>query len=203
MVEIRKYRDAQGRVPFDIWMNGLRDVRAKQRIHMRIRRLSLGLEGNWKSVGEGVRELRIPEGPGYRLYYAWDGKAAVILLCGGDKSSQRHDIDLAKHTGVVVMAERDKTEPYDPVDYLRTPEDIAEYINAAIADGNEQVMLAALKDVARAIMGISELAQRTGLSREALYNTLSESGNPRFSSLVEILHALGLELSVKPRGHAA
>ncbi len=101
------------------------------------------------------------------------------------------------------MTDHDKSIPYDPVDYLRTPEDIAEYINAAIEDGNEQVMLAALKDVARAIMGITELAQRTGLSREALYNTLSENGNPRFSSLVEILHALGLELSVKPRGHAA
>ena len=63
------------------------------------------------------------------------------------------------------MAERDKTVTYDPVDYLRSPEDIAEYINAAIEDGNEQVMLAALKDVARAIMGITELAQRTGLSR--------------------------------------
>ena len=59
MVEIRKYRDAQGRVPFDDWMNGLRDIRAKQRIQMRFRRLSLGLEGDWKSVGEGVRELRV------------------------------------------------------------------------------------------------------------------------------------------------
>ncbi len=54
-----------------------------------------------------------------------------------------------------------------------------------------------------AIMGMSELAQRTGLSRESLYNTLSENGNPRFSNLVEILHALGLELSVRPRGRAA
>jgi putative addiction module killer protein len=97
MVEIRKYRDAQGRVPFDDWMNGLRDIRAKQRIQMRIRRLSLGLEGDWRSVGEGVRELRVPEGAGYRLYYVWESGAAVILLCGGDKSSQQCDIDLAKH----------------------------------------------------------------------------------------------------------
>ena len=101
------------------------------------------------------------------------------------------------------MAKRGTTIPCDPVDYLKTPEDIAEYINAAIEDGNEQVMLAVMKDVARAIMGMSELAQRTGLSRESLYNTLSENGNPRFSNLVEILHALGLELSVRPRGRAA
>lgn len=101
------------------------------------------------------------------------------------------------------MTRRDKTVPFDPVDYLKTPEDIAEYINAAIEDGNEQVMLAAMSDVARAVMGMSELAQRTGLSREALYTALSENGNPRFSNLVEILRALGLELSVRPRGQAA
>jgi len=101
------------------------------------------------------------------------------------------------------MAKRGTTIPYDPTDYLKTPEDIAEYINAAVEDGNEQVMLAVMQDVARAIMGMSELAQRTGLSRESLYNSLSENGNPRFSSLVEILHALGLELSVRPRARAA
>ena len=96
MVEIRKYCDAQGRVPFDIWMNGLRDIRAKQRIKVWLRRLSLGLEGDWKPVGQSVRELRIPEGKGYRLYYAWDGETVVVLLCAGDKSTQQHDIELAK-----------------------------------------------------------------------------------------------------------
>lgn len=55
-----------------------------------------GLEGNWKSVGEGVRELRIPEGKGYRVYYAWDDDKLVILLCGGDKSSQSKDIERAR-----------------------------------------------------------------------------------------------------------
>ncbi len=95
MVEIRKYRDPNGRVPFDEWMNGLRDIRAKQRIQIRIRRLSLGLEGDWKSLGEGLRELRIPEGKGYRLYYSWDGDTAIILLHGGDKSTQKRDVEKA------------------------------------------------------------------------------------------------------------
>lgn len=101
------------------------------------------------------------------------------------------------------MVDRDKTLPFEAADYLDSPEAIAEYINAAVEAGNEQLMLAVMQDVARALMGMSELAERTGLSREALYKTLSETGNPRLSSLVEILHALGLELSVKPRGHAA
>lgn len=101
------------------------------------------------------------------------------------------------------MRKQNKSVPFDPVDYLSSPEDIAEYINAAAEDGDEQLMLAAMQDVVRALMGMSELAERTGLSREALYNALSDNGNPRFSSLVDILHALGLELSVKPRGRAA
>jgi len=101
------------------------------------------------------------------------------------------------------MAKRDKMASYDPVDFLNTPEDVAEYINTAIEDDNEQVILAVMGDVVRAVMGMTELAQRTGLTREALYTALSEDGNPRFSNLLEILHALGLELTVRPRGKAA
>lgn len=93
MVEIRKYRDARGKVPFDEWMAGIRDCRARQAILIRIRRLSIGLEGDWRSVGKGVRELRIWEGTGYRLYYGRKGKTVIILLCGGDKSSQARDIE--------------------------------------------------------------------------------------------------------------
>ena len=59
-------------------------------------RLRLGLAGDWKSIGEGVFELRVHEGRGYRVYFGRDGKALVILLCGGDKSTQRRDIDLAR-----------------------------------------------------------------------------------------------------------
>ena len=90
MVEIRKYRVAQGRVPFDAWMTGLRDIRAKQHLQIRIRCLSLGLEVDWKSVGDGVRDLRITEGKGYRLYYAWSDKTVVVLLRGQGKSATRH-----------------------------------------------------------------------------------------------------------------
>ena len=96
MVEIRKYRDVQGRVPFDEWFSKLRDRRAQRRSQVRIDRLAAGLEGDWRPVGEGIRELRIPEGAGYRVYYAWDGDALVLLLCGGDKSTQLSDIAKAR-----------------------------------------------------------------------------------------------------------
>lgn len=97
MVEIHKYRDAHGFIPFDHWLSGVRDYRARMRIKIRIDRLSLGLEGDWKPVGDGVRELRIPEGKGYRVYYAWDGDSVVLLLFGGNKASQQKDIEAAKH----------------------------------------------------------------------------------------------------------
>ncbi len=77
---------------FDKWLKGLRDLRGKERILERIRRLSQGHFGDVKSVGDGVSEARINFGPGYRLYYVRRSEALVILLCGGDKSSQSRDI---------------------------------------------------------------------------------------------------------------
>lgn len=78
------------------WFARLRDLRAKARIDMRIRRVSLGNFGDAKPVGEGVSELRVDYGPGYRVYFARRGEALVILLCGGDKATQGRDIERAK-----------------------------------------------------------------------------------------------------------
>jgi len=96
VIEIRKYCDPSGYIPYDAWLKLLRDRQAKARILKRIDRLALGLEGDWKSVGEGVRELRIPEGKGYRIYYAWEGQKLIILLSGGNKATQSEDIKKAK-----------------------------------------------------------------------------------------------------------
>ncbi len=78
-IEIRKFKDKQGHIIFDRWLAKLKDNRAKARILLRVRRLSLGLEGDRKGLGDGVKELRINEGKGYRIYYAWDGLKLVIL----------------------------------------------------------------------------------------------------------------------------
>lgn len=81
---------------FDAWLAQLRDAQAKARIMVRITRLSLGNPGDVKPVGQGVSEMRIDYGPGYRVYFKQRGKELVLLLCGGDKSTQAKDIALAQ-----------------------------------------------------------------------------------------------------------
>jgi putative addiction module killer protein len=79
------------------WFNGLRDRTAKTRIDIRIRRLSLGNPGDVKPVGEGVSELRVDYGPGYRIYFMQKADVLIVLLLGGNKSSQDRDIRNAKN----------------------------------------------------------------------------------------------------------
>lgn len=81
---------------FADWLERLRDIRAKARIEARVDRLSLGNPGDVKAVGEGVYEMRVDYGPGYRIYFVRRGEALVVLLCAGDKSTQRTDIRRAR-----------------------------------------------------------------------------------------------------------
>ncbi len=74
------------------WFRGLRDTKARRRINARIRRLTIGNPGDVRPVGEGVSELRIDYGPGYRVYFIRRGRFLIILLAGGDKDSQNRDI---------------------------------------------------------------------------------------------------------------
>jgi len=89
MIEIRKTDT------FAKWIDGLRDIRARARILVRIERLSLGNPGDVKPVGEGVSEMRITYGPGYRVYFKKIGQTVVVLLAGGDKRTQAKDIKSA------------------------------------------------------------------------------------------------------------
>ena len=89
MVEIRKTE------LFAKWIDNLRDVQAKARVLVRIERLSSGNAGDVKPVGEGISEMRIDYGPGYRVYFTKRGSELIILLAGGDKGSQSADIKVA------------------------------------------------------------------------------------------------------------
>jgi putative addiction module killer protein len=90
------YEQKRGKSPFLAWLLNLKDIKARATIRARINRLELGNFGDCKSVGNGVLELRISFGPGYRVYLGRDGSTLVVLLCGGDKSSQVKDIAKAK-----------------------------------------------------------------------------------------------------------
>jgi putative addiction module killer protein len=81
---------------FDKWLSGLSDQKAQAKIASRIERFGLGNPGDVKPVGAGVSEMRVPYGAGYRIYFKQTGKTIVLLLCGGDKSTQEKDIKRAK-----------------------------------------------------------------------------------------------------------
>ena len=77
------------------WLDGLRDIRARARVLVRVERLAAGNPGDVRPVGEGVSELRIDYGPGYRVYFTRQGRTVVVLLAGGDKRTQSRDIETA------------------------------------------------------------------------------------------------------------
>lgn len=93
---IEIYLTEEGRAPFTEWLDSLRDIRGRVKIRTRLDRVRLGNFGDSASVGEGVEELRIDFGPGYRVYCGQIGSKVVLLLCGGDKSTQTQDILQAK-----------------------------------------------------------------------------------------------------------
>jgi putative addiction module killer protein len=152
-LEVRVYARSDGSEPFTQWLRGLRDGPTRNRIRQRIARVRLGNFGDTRSVGEGVQELRIPFGPGYRVYFGREGD-------------------------------------------LQDPAEAAGYLNACLEDGDPEVFLLALRDVARARGGVAKLAEVTELNREHLYRMLSENGNPELRSLETLLDALGFRLAV-------
>lgn len=95
MFQINDYLTDDGRVPFKEWLSTLTDRKAKARVLTRVQRMAAGNFGDCKPLQDGVWELRIDHGPGYRVYYAQAGKKVLLLLAGGDKSKQQSDINKA------------------------------------------------------------------------------------------------------------
>ncbi|MDR1412702.1 MAG: type II toxin-antitoxin system RelE/ParE family toxin [Actinomycetes bacterium] len=98
---MRTYKTAA----YNKWLSGLKDADARRRILVRVRRLELGNTGDSKALGAGLNELRIDYGPGYRVYYGWHGCELVLLLAGGDKSSQNRDVVRARELLISAIAE--------------------------------------------------------------------------------------------------
>lgn len=94
------------------------------------------------------------------------------------------------------------SRPFDSADYIDSPEAVAAYLEAALEDGDAQIIASTLGDIARS-KGMAIIAERTGLAREALYKSLSADGNPRLTTLLGVLKAMGLRLSVTTDAHQA
>jgi len=193
VIEIRQTEE------YASWFKRLRNREARARILARIRRLSLGNPGDVKPAGEGVSEMRIDFGPGYRIYFIQRGETLVVLLAGGDKRTQKQDIEkaqeLARGLQEIMMA-KTKTRPWDAAEHLETEKDMVAYIEAALETGDASLISAALGDIARA-KGMTAIAREAGLGRESLYKALSPEGNPEFATILKVIRALGLELHAK------
>jgi putative addiction module killer protein len=95
MHQIDDYLTTEGKDPFKDWLEGLTNRQARARVAVRVQRMAAGNFGDCKPVADGVWELRIDHGPGYRVYYAQAGKKLILLLIGGDKRKQQADIETA------------------------------------------------------------------------------------------------------------
>ncbi|PTB19718.1 hypothetical protein C9I57_14945 [Trinickia symbiotica] len=98
---------------FDAWVDGLRDLRARAAIYLRIRRAEAGNFGEYKVLRDGVSEMKIDVGQGYRVYFARDGRKTYLLLCGGDKTTQPADIKQAVRLWKAIRMQCRKGEVYE------------------------------------------------------------------------------------------
>ncbi len=184
---------------FKWWVRGLRDRRAVARINARLRNISIGNLGDTKLVGDGISEIRIHHGPGYRIYFIREGTSVIILLCGGDKGSQRRDVERARNLAVDWRSQEmaEAFSEWDATRELRTEEDIRLYLEACADEdpGDGSLIRAALNDIART-ESMSRLASEAGMSREGLNEALSEDGNPTLATVMQITNALGMHLRI-------
>ena|SRR5919205_1031996 len=116
-IDVRIFALESGKEPYSDWFKKLKDKRAQARIDVRIARVRTGNFGDCKSVGEDVYELRLDHGPGYRVYFGKIESTIILLLCGGDKSSQDDDIRKAKEYWQEFLTRQDETDEQE-VDQL-------------------------------------------------------------------------------------
>jgi len=176
----------------------LGDANAAARIVGRIRRMEMENPGDAKSVGQGILEMRVDYGPGYRIYYVHRGAQIVILPVWRRQAHATAGHQGGAETGgdIVMPKVMPKTTRFDAADYLDTEERQVAYIAAALESGDADFVRDALGLVARA-RGMAEIARKAGLNRESLYKALGEAGNPEFGTVMRIVRALGLTLSAR------
>jgi putative addiction module killer protein/probable addiction module antidote protein len=199
--EIRHYLTEGDRDVFLDWRSRIRDTKVAIAVDRRVNRIELGNFGDHKFLRDGVWELRIDVGPGYRIYYAIAGSQIILLLSGGDKRTQSADIDRAceywqdwqRRNG---MKDRLHDEAMAEL-FQKDPAYALELLNSILEDGEHGELLIALRQMTKAFGGVQAVADKANLNPTQLYRTLSEQGNPELRSLTAILKAMGLRLAIE------
>jgi putative addiction module killer protein len=196
--EIREYVES-GRSPFAEWFCDLEKVTA-DRVNMYIRRLEAGNFGAAKPLKNGVFEVRMDFGPGYRVYYGRDGQTIIILLGGGSCAVEAIQTNKAKMI---------TTRPYSDTIIARIKREpkfarllYASAINA-ILEGETAEGLSILRDLVNAEISFKELARQTGLGEKSLHRMLNHNGNPTARNLSVIIKSIAEDLGIKPRVEVA
>ncbi len=208
-MEIRHYITATGWDPYQQWLDGLKDLKGRVIIQRRIDRVANENFGDHRFCGDGVWELRIDYGPGYRVYYARAAETVSLLLCGGSKRSQSADIKEAARYWADYHSEKTMKKTLKSVpsrsheqatveSFRKDPEFAAEYLNSVLEDGDQEELMLALRRMSKAFGGVQKLAGKANLNANTLYRTLSPKGNPELKSLRAVLRAMGMQLTVRP-----
>ncbi len=183
---------------FDKWLRKLKVLKAKAKILIRIQKLETSEHfGDNESIGDGIRELKIDYAKCYRIYFKEQEGKIIILIFGGDKSTQNKDIERAKLILSSLKNYIMETTKFDVADYLDSNEMIVAYLNTVLAEGNDADVIVAIGNVAKSI-GMSKIANETGLSRPSLYKALSDGSKPQFETVMKVLRAIGGQLQINP-----
>ena len=192
------YTDSAGVDLFGQWLDALADVGTRATIAARLVRLELGLFGDSKVLGDGVSELRVDHGPGWRVYYGRQAGRVVLLLAGSDKSGQKASIkNGAQAPGKLESKGHPMTHQEWLAGQLQNDAFAAQYLTQAAQDLEPAVFTTALRHVIDARGGLAKVADEGNLSRQSLYKAfpLSGRGNPTAKTMFAALRASGLHLT--------
>lgn len=196
-MEVRQYQTAGGKTPVTKWLDGLRDGTARARITARLDRLKAGLFGDWKSVAAACANCGSTTGPVTGCITDRRAKCFSCSCAAATRVHKRRILNEPMRTGKTTKPAA-PSRPFKAGEHLRNHGEVAAYIEAMLEDGDARAVPIALRTVVDALGGMTALADKTGLSRETLYRTLSKQGNPRLDTLATILAAFGLRLTVQP-----
>lgn len=195
------------RPEFNSWLDPLAEPSIPGVVVSRIKRLERGPLGDAEPVGEGVSELRIHVGAGWRVYFTQRGGQLVVLLAGGSKRTRKerhqaregagHPAGPREKTKMRKRIKVDELLAFDAAPYLDSDEAIASYLTDILQANDAGLLSAALGDIARAL-GMTDIAKAAGITREALYKALRPGSAPRFDTVNRVCTALGVRLVVQP-----